>query len=432
MKSPEEVTQWVKQRYLRQRWRWMEGHGGWPLLVSLGRPTQREVLKDYPAVQRWSAAWNTWRSAHVTAGQDAASVLQLRMSTIAWQGVGEQTLPETLSFSSAACVAEFCNDVRAWRLVETRRHTMLERWPALLATGFGPHYETLATYDEADFARLIVLLSWFAENPKSGLYLRQLPVPGIDTKWIDLKRRGLVADLVRRITSPTLHAPSGTAPDELDAAGNDATAAAELDEASLNFYDICGLRRPPTKLHLLVLCPALRAELGGIRDLVAPIEELAQLNFKPARALISENKDTGLSLPDIPGTVAFIKLGNAVSLLGQLPWVQGLPVLYWGDIDTYGFSILAQARKAFGNVRSIMMDLETLERHRDRVVDERQQATNVDHALLTTQELETYQGLLKNTWWSQKRLEQERLDWQYALTQISDALTSGQPRARAT
>jgi hypothetical protein len=349
----------------------------------------------------------------------------MRMSTIAWQGVGEQTLPDTLSFPCAEYVAKFCNDAKAWRLVETRRHAMLERWPALLATGFGPHYETLATYDEADFARLIALLSWFAENPKSGLYLRQLPVPGMDTKWVDLKRRGLVADLVRRITSPTLPAPPETAPDELDPAGNDATAAAELDEASFDFYDICGLRRPPTKLHLIVLCPALRAELGGLRDVVAPIEELAQLNFKPARALISENKDTGLSLPDIPGTVAFIKLGNAVSLLGQLPWVQGLPVLYWGDIDTYGFSILAQARKAFGNVRSIMMDLETLERHRDRVVDERQQATNVDHALLTTQELETYQGLLKNTWWSRKRLEQERLDWPYALTKISDASTSG-------
>jgi hypothetical protein len=425
MKSPEEVTQWVKQRYLRQRWRWMEGHGSWPLLVSLERPKQREVLKDFPAVQRWSAAWNTWRSAHMTAGKDAASAPQMQMSTIAWQGVGEQTLPETLSFPSAECVAMFCHDAKAWRLVETRRNVMLERWPTLLATGFGPHYETLAIYDEADFVRLIALLSWFVENPKSGLYLRQLPVPGIDTKWIDLKRRGLVADLVRRITCPTLTALPDLRPNELERSGNDTTTAAELDEVSLNFYDICGLRRPPTKLHLIVLCPALRAALGGLRDVVAPIEELAQLEFKPARALISENKDTGLSLPDIPGTVAFIKLGNAVSLLGQLPWVQKRPVLYWGDVDTYGFSILAQARKTLGNVRSIMMDLETLERHRDRVVDERQQATNVDHALLTTQELETYQGLLKNTWWTRKRLEQERLDWRYALTKISDASTFG-------
>lgn len=425
MKSPEEVTQWVKQRYLRQRWRWMEGHGSWPLLVSLGRPKQREVLKGFPAVQQWSAAWNTWRSAHVTAGKDTASAPQIQMSTIAWQGVGEQTLPETLSFPSAECVANFCHDAKTWGLVATRRYAMLERWPTLLATGFGPHYETLATYDEANFMRLIALLSWFVENPKSDLYLRQLPVPGIDTKWVDLKRRGLVADLVRRITFPTLTALPDLGPDEIEGSGNNATAAAELDDVSLDFYNICGLRRPPTKLHLLVLCPALRAALGGLRDVVAPIEELAQLNFKPTRALISENKDTGLSLPDIPGTVAFIKLGNAVSLLGQLPWAHDRPVLYWGDVDTYGFSILAQARKILGNVRSMMMDLETLERHRDRVVDEHQQATNVDHALLTTQELEAYLGLLKDTWWTRKRLEQERLDWSYALTKISDALTLG-------
>lgn len=418
MKSPEEVTQWVKQRYLRQRWRWMEGHGSWPLLVSLGRPTQREVLKDFPAVQRWSAAWNTWRSTHETAGQDAVAAPQMRMSTIAWQGVGQQTLPETLSFHSAECVAKFCNDAKAWRFVETRRHAMLERWPALLETGFGPHYEALATYNEADFAKLISLLNWFVENPKSGLYLRQLPVPGIDTKWVDLKRRGLVADLVRRITSPTLTALPDLDPDRLELLSCDTAADAEFDEVSLDFYDICGLRRPPIKIHLLVLCPDLRAAVGGLRDVVAPIDELAMLSINPVRALISENKDTGLSLPDIPGTVAFIKLGNAVSLLGQLPWVQELPALYWGDVDTYGFSILAQARKTLGNVRSMMMDFETLEAHRDRVVDERKQATNVDHALLTTQELETYEGLLKGTWWTQKRLEQERLDWPYALTRI--------------
>ena len=64
------------------------------------------------------------------------------------------------------------------------------------------------------------------------------------------------------------------------------------------------------------------------------------------------------------------------------------------------------------------MYLETLETHKDRAVDERQQATNVDQALLTTQELETYEGLLKGTWWTQKRLEQERLDWPYVLTKI--------------
>jgi hypothetical protein len=340
------------------------------------------------------------------------------MSTISWQGVGEQTLPETLSFPSAECVAQFCNDVKAWQLVKVRRHAMLERWPALFSTGFGSHYEALVTYDEADFARLIALLSWFMENPKSGLYLRQLPIPGIDTKWVDLKRRGLVADLVRRITAPPLTALSDLDPDGIELPSCDAVAAAELDNVSLDFYDICGLRRPPTKLHMLVLCPDLRAAVGGLRDVVAPIDELATLSIHPVRALISENKDTGLSLPDIPGTVAFIKLGNAVSLLGQLPWFQELPILYWGDVDTYGFSILAQARKTLGNVRSMMMDIETLETHRDRVVDERQQAINVDRALLTTQELETYEGFLKGTWWTQKRLEQERLDWPYALTKI--------------
>lgn len=167
------------------------------------------------------------------------------------------------------------------------------------------------------------------------------------------------------------------------------------------------------------MCHLLGVSTRGFYDwLDRPMNQHERANAQLLQAIISENKDTGLSLPDIPGTVAFIRLGNAVSLLGQLPWVQELPVLYWGDVDTYGFSILAQARKTLGNVRSMMMDLETLELHRDRVVDERQQATNVDHALLTTQELATYEGLLNGKWWTQKRLEQERIDWPYAVSKI--------------
>jgi len=39
-----------------------------------------------------------------------------------------------------------------------------------------------------------------------------------------------------------------------------------------------------------------------------------------------------------------MRLGYAVDVLGQLPWLQEAQCIYWGDIDTHGFAILNRAR----------------------------------------------------------------------------------------
>ena len=57
MKSPEDVTKWVRQRYQRQRWAWLDGGGTWPLQVSLDLPTQKAALVAPGAVRTWSSSW---------------------------------------------------------------------------------------------------------------------------------------------------------------------------------------------------------------------------------------------------------------------------------------------------------------------------------------------------------------------------------------
>lgn len=416
MKSPEDVAQWVQQRYLRQRWRWLDGHGVWPLQVPLGRPTQKMALARPDAVKTWSSAWGAWRDTHSTNGAGATGPALLT-TTVAWSSVGPQTLPEALSFPSPASVAEHCGEGAKWRRIVHRRELMLERWPALAVSGFGPHYESLGSYDEHDFSRLLDLLDWFIANPKSGLYLRQLPVTGIDTKWVDRRRKGIVADLLKRITRPS------SIPAELpdDEAGSEE---AKLEEMGSDFYEVCGLRRPATRLRMIVLCPALREQLGGLRDVESTIEDLAQLKLKPEQLLVVENRDTGLCLPDVPGVIAIIKLGNSVPLIQQLPWLNQVPVVYWGDIDTYGYSILALARKTLGPVRSVLMDEATLTAHLDRLVAEGEQAKGVERSLLNEAEKQVYEGLIAGTWGASRRLEQERLEWPVALQAVLEALAA--------
>ncbi|WP_431103002.1 Wadjet anti-phage system protein JetD domain-containing protein [Roseateles noduli] len=416
MKHPDDMLRFIKQRYLRQRWRWLEGSGAWPYQVSLERPTQKETLANPAGVRAWSSAWQAWRN------EPSVAKLRPELSsvTMSWSGLGTQTLPDRLTFPSAESVAEYCGDLGTWRLVAQRRGQMLELWPALEKAGFGAHYEMLATYSKADFQRLLDLLTWLVANPRSNLLLRQLPVRGLDTKWIDLRRRGMVADLVRRILMPPSAAAAiePLAPQE----GDENTAALLPVEIAGDFYEICGLRKPPPRIRILVLCPELRTHIGGLRDVEADVEDWMGSRLRPDRLLIVENKESGLCLPDIPGAVAVIKLGNAVSLLKQLAWLRDVPAVYWGDIDTHGYSILTQARKVFPRIRSVLMDEGTLEGHLDRLVDEPQQTRAVDTSLLTVEELAVYTGLLEGRWGASQRLEQERLEWPSALRAVTAEL----------
>src|ERR1039458_6276643 len=38
--------------------------------------------------------------------------------------------------------------------------------------------------DDRDYQRLVTTVTWLRANPASGMLLRQLPIEGIDTKWL--------------------------------------------------------------------------------------------------------------------------------------------------------------------------------------------------------------------------------------------------------
>lgn len=409
MRSPDQALAWARQRFDNQKRRWLDEAGQWPLELSLERPSEQAALQKPEEVRQWSHAWSRWLGTRPQlAGSDC---ITLETVTVAWRRMGEQTLPERLTFSSPVAVAEFVGQSATWSRVVKRRHHLLDRWPLLSEIGLGAYFEVLATWSDADFERLVSLLIWFSQNPRSGLYLRQLPVSGIDTKWIDLHRRGVVADLLRRLKGY----PAAT--DRQDGQAREA--------ASLDFYELCGLRRPTPRVRVLLLCPAMRAACGGLRDIEAPVEQLQQLCIRPRQALIVENQESAYSLPDFEGTVALVKLGNAVSLAAQLPWMNATAIVYWGDLDSHGLAILAQARKSLKSVTSILMDEDTLLGNRDRWVQEPTLAGSAAEHLLTPGEREVYKGLVEGRWGDRVRLEQERIEWPKAIAAINRAIECG-------
>lgn len=383
--SPEAARDFLVRRFNNQHQNWLAGEGTWPLVVTLGVPTDKDIAEDAPAVRSWAAAW-----------QSRTGPGEVLFEERQFARFGRHRLPSRLSFENAGVVAAAVGQSRRWEIASERYQRMANRWPVLAqGSALASRFDVLADYSAEDFECLVTLLAWVTKNPVSGLYLRQLPIEGLDTKWLE-KRTGLVAGLLRAIR--------GTG-----------------DEGG-DFHALVGLKKPAHRVRMRLLCPTLRSLVGGLGDIEAPVGELGRLPISPAAVVIVENLETGLALPDVANTVLVMKLGNAVGALGALPWLQSADVVYWGDIDSHGFAILDRARKAVPQIRSVLMDEATLLAHRALWVQESALCANGAYEELTTGEKSVYENLRVGTWGSRVRLEQERLEWGAALVTLMKAI----------
>jgi len=355
--------------------------------IALGVPTQSEAAADPETVRSWAVAWSAWEATH----QPGAVTWEIRQ----WQRLGKQTLPASLVISSLDDFAKLADQGSRWQRA-TARHHLLSTVCAWLPGRPAPQrlFDALADYSDVDFERLLSLVRWLSEHPASGLQLRQLPVVGLDTKWVE-QRRGLIIDLLQcRPSQPS------------------------VDPAGRDLHALLGLAKQPIRMRMRLLGNDLRREVGGLCDIEAPVEELAALPIAPRLAFVVENLESALALPAVPGSVALMKLGHAVNLLRLLPWLRNARIVVWGDIDTHGFAILDRIRSAFAQAESILMDRETLLSCRELWAEEPQPYNGPALERLATSERQVFDRLVDGTWGVRVRLEQERVPWALVKTTL--------------
>lgn len=375
MKLPEDVRQALVRRFQSKHREWLIGDAGeslWPLEVALGAPTEQAALRQVDGVRAWVSAWQGWQ------GVGTLSWCERR-----WKALGVQRLPEKLALRGPEDVAMWIGESARWERAQSRYRALIARWPAL-AQQLPRYFDVLADYSDADYQRLTEMLDWIASHPNSNLYPRQLPVSGLDSKWLD-GRKGLLTDLVAAIQ--------------------------EDSSSDLDFYQRCGLKAPPLLVRMRVLDQSLRAHVGGVGDITAPVDDLAGISWPVSHVFIVENLQTGLAMSDMPGAVVFMRLGYSVDVLDRLPWLARARCIYWGDLDTHGFAILHRARSYIPELQSVLMDEETLLRHKAVWVDEAAQHSAAELTLLTKDEQQLYRDLKQQRWGQNVRLEQERIDW---------------------
>jgi hypothetical protein len=339
------------------------------LEMPLHPPTEREALENLETTRAWV---ETWRRV------DKHADLELAWAIRNWSRLGSQTVPERATVRGADAIARIAGESAAWNLLVQRLDALRkvaghsdEVLETLRSQG-----RTIALLDPADFDRLVDVLAWLRENPASGRRIRELPVRGVHSKWIEA-RRGLV--------------------EALHKAG---TGAAGL-----------GLREPTPLVRMRVLDPTL--SLAGLTDVSGPVDDLADLPIHAERVYVFENLATVLAMPYTSGAIAVHGGGHRVNLVARLPWAQR--VTYWGDLDSHGFAILHQLRANGVEATSVLMDTDTLLAHQDLWGDDPEPNIGLLN-LLTPGETATLQLLSAR---GNVRLEQERIPWEYALAKLA-------------
>jgi hypothetical protein len=239
----------------------------------------------------------------------------------------------------------------------------------------------VALENAADWERIMEVLVWFRGHPRSRLYLRQLDIAGVDTKFIE-GRKPLLAELLDIVILPN--------------------------REQRNFEPRYGLRSKPSQIRFRILDE--RLAIQGLTDLAVPAREFAGLDLPVERVFITENEINGLAFPAVPGSLVIFGLGYGLDRLSEVRWLHRRALHYWGDIDTYGFHILDRLRALFGDAQSFLMDRETLLEHAPLWVRE---GNPYDGELprLNSAERALYDDLRHNRLGERVRLEQERIPY---------------------
>ncbi len=383
LKLPDDIRQLLVRRFQNKHRDWLAAGAAtkqadncqWPLEIRLGIPTEQAALKQPDGVRAWAAAWQGWQG-----------VGTLVWSERRWRALGAQRLPDKLVLNGPADAALWVGEAARWERASIRYAVLVGRWPAL-GCHLAKHFDVLADYSDSDFHRLTEMLAWVSTNPNSNLYPRQLPIAGLDSKWLD-GRKGLLSDLVAAILGDITN--------------------------DRDFFRRCGLKAPPQLVRLRILDQRLRNRVGGLCDVTAPFEQLANMDISASRVFIVENLQTGLAFSDIPGAIVIMRLGYNVDVLAHLPWIARAQCIYWGDLDTHGFAILNRARTYLPGIQSVLMDEETLLSHSALWVEEKEPHPATELTLLTEAEQTVYFGIRHQRWGQNIRLEQERVVWEVA------------------
>lgn len=392
--GPDDIAAGVRQLWdsgtiLRAR---LEGSSIFPLELRLRQPGGAEIGQAFEAARAWIGAL-------VGMDREARGFgYELVWRDINHRQLGRNRIPVAARIPSEEDALRLIGRGADLRRFDRLAGMTLEAFPILRPWLLRQPLKPLAYADA--WEAVLAVLRWFRAHPRPGIYLRQLDIEGVDTKFIE-SHKALFTELLDEIMPP----------ETILASANGAR----------QFESRFGLSTKPALIRFRLLDPDYY--IGGLSDLSIPVAHFAALETRVERIFVTENEVNALAFPPVRSSMVVFGGGYAIDRLAQAGWLSSREVLYWGDIDTHGFAILDRLRSHIPHVRSILMDRATLDAHRFLWGAENV-ATRYTGELgrLTEEEGQLFVELRDNVHAANLRMEQERIPYAWVVAAIRNAL----------
>jgi hypothetical protein len=371
-----------------------------PLKLSLRRPNAKAMAQSFDAVRGWI------RELEENSRSSRGFGYEIEWADINHRQLGRNRIPSRIAVPTEHDALRLIGKERAVRRFRELAHVTVGRLPALAQWVSRKPFVLIE--QAPDWPRILDVLAWFRDHPRSNLYLRQLDIAGVDTKFIE-GRKALLSELLDIVLAsphppPQAEGLSIYAPPLAGEGREGALPAA----AAQTFEQKYGLRAKPPIIRFRVLDPHLA--IAGLTDLAIPASDFAALNIAARHVFITENEVNGVAFPHFAQAIVVFGLGYGVELLQAASWMVQAQIHYWGDIDTHGFAMLDRLRGVFPGARSLLMNRATLMAHRSLWVREHA-PYRAALSRLDPDEQAVFDDLVYDRLGEKVRLEQERVSY---------------------
>ncbi len=355
---------------------------------------KRLILKQ-PKRNEWTEKWDAakaWVDKLVEAEKKNPFTIELQ--EVNHRQLGRNAFPHAILFQTDESLFTFIGKVSAFRNFYALCRQILVDFPEIR-----PWLEKrplVVLQYQKEWPRLLAVLKYLKSHPRPGLYLRQLGIPEVDTKFIEQHKR-LLSELLDLVLPQEMIDTSA--------------------KGAKGFTQRYGFLPKPIQVRFRIL--DADHYIAGMSDLQIPVSEFLNLHLDIDRVFITENEINGLAFPDVTRSIIIFGMGFGLDRLVHIQWLEGKKIYYWGDIDTHGYVMLDQLRSYFPQTSSFLMDRETLMAHQSLWGQESKPTRrSLNH--LNQGELDVYELLVENVFSNAVRLEQERIAYPWVMKVVNE------------
>ncbi len=377
-----------------------------PRRLRLIGPTSTELAERFDAVRAWMVELGC------NAPAQSSPRYRIAMREFRHRVLGENAVPDAVWLDTLddalALIGKQKDSERFAGLVQLthKQHPVLLSWL---------HKRPLNALALAHvWPRLLAVVSWLQNHLRPGIYLRQVDVSGVDSKFIEA-HHSVLSELLD-IALP---------PKAIDASATGAS----------QFCQRYGFKDKPLRIRFRLLDVSMHLLPGGCeQDMAVTKATFEHLDVPVQRVFITENEVNFLAFPALADSMVIFGAGYGFEVLSGARWLQDRSVYYWGDIDTHGFAILDQLRCLLPHAQSLLMDRATLMAHQTQWLEEPQPVLR-DLPRLDRIEAELFGDLRSKRLCNAEpmthvRLEQERIGFEWVRAALATLLLPTQRNIR--